>query len=241
MRKDAPIISCFHLALDADGADSRKLIDDLSFEVHEGSWNEVVGRSGCGKSLLFGILSLRFAPANGKLVVDGRNFDRLSANGVADLRRRFASCGQEPILLERRTVLENLVLPFVVRGEERRALETCEELLEEAELGHVRDVAVADLSHQERVVVAFLRAIAGGPRVVLLDGILDQLEEDWRRLVIRLLQRRHLDGVTVLLFGREKSQNARRGVVFHMAEGRFESIDDPVAHERVPESTGVRV
>lgn len=241
MRKDAPIISCFHLALSASESVSRKLIDDITLEVQAGSWNEFVGCGGAGKSLLFGILSLRFEPDDGKLVIDGRNFDRLSRRGIADLRRRFASCGQTPILLERRTVLENLVLPFVVRREEQRAVSVCEELLAEAELERLRDMTVSSLSHQERLVVGALRAIAGEPHVILVDGILEQLEDDWRRLIMRLLQARHLNGATILVFGRQTTQNARRGTIFRLADGVLTDVDHSVQHERVPEATGVRV
>lgn len=239
MRKDAPIISCFHLAVNGDGNDSsNKLIDDVSLEIEPRSWNEIVGEPGAGKSLLFGILSLRFEADGGKLVLDGRNFDRLSRRGVADLRRTVASCGQQPILLERRTVLENLVLPFVVRGDESSAVAQCEELLAEVGLADRRDVIVANLSHEERLLLGALRAVAGKPRLVLVDGVLEQLSEAASRNVMRLLQARHLAGSTVLLFGREESQNARRGSVFRMDHGAIEQVAVAQPHERVPEATG---
>lgn len=237
MRKDAPIISCFHLALAAPGGgDSLQLIDDVTLELQEGSWNEIVGPSGAGKSLLFGILSLRFEPDDGRLVVDGRNFHRLSGRGVADLRRRFASCGQAPILLENRTVIENLVLPFVVRREEGRALSVCEELLEDVGLDRLRDLPVSDLAQQERALLGLLRALAGEPRVILIDGILEQLDEEALRTAMRLLQRRHLDGATVVVFGREPSPNARRGSIFRMEDGGIESVDESTTHAPVPET-----
>jgi ABC-type lipoprotein export system ATPase subunit len=242
MRKDAPIISCFHLTLAAPGGgDSPQLIDDVSLELEQGSWNEIVGPSGAGKSLLFGILSLRFVPDDGRLVVDGRNFHRLSGRGVADLRRRFASCAETPVLLEDRTVIENLVLPFVVRREEGRALSVCEELLEDAGLGRLRDVPVCDLARQERALVGLLRAVSGDSRLILIDGVLEQLEDEHLRTAMRLLQRRHLDGATVVVFGREPTQNARRGRIFRMQDGAIEAVDESHPHAPVPETTGRRV
>ncbi len=238
MRKDAPIISCFHLAVHAVGDRQRKLIDDLSLEIPAGSWNEVVGDPGSGKSLLFGILSLRFEADGGKLVVGGRNFGRLSRRGVADLRRTIASCGERPIMLEQRTVLENLVLPFVVRGDDSRAVAICEGLLEEVGLTRHRDLPVAALSHEERLIVGALRAIAPSPQLVLIDGVLEQLPEESRRTIMRLLQQRHLAGGTIIIFGRGESQNARRGSVFRLANGAVDHVIEAQSHERVPESMG---
>lgn len=238
MRKDAPIISCFHLAVRADGDRHRKLIDDVSLELPTGSWNEVIGEPGAGKSVLFAVLSLRLEPDDGKLLLGGRNLGRLSSRGVADLRRTMTSCGQWPLLLDDRTVLENLVLPFVVRGEPSRAASTCEALLEEVGLSKLRDIRVGRLGHEERLMVGALRALAPEPSLVLLDGVLEQLSEPRARQLVRLLQQRNLAGGTVVLFGREESSNARRGTVYRLHEGQIDSVAQPQMHERVPEATG---
>lgn len=238
MRKDAPIISCFHLAVGATGKRDTKLINDISVEIRAGSWNEFIGEPGSGKSPLFGVFSLRLEADSGKLVFGGRNFDRLSRRGVADLRRTIASCGQRPILLEQRTVIENLVLPFVVRRDESRAVAVCEELLEEAGLTRCRDLQVSMLSQEERLVVGTLRAIAPHPELLLIDGVLEQLSESTRRTMMRLLQQRHLAGSTVVLFGRAESTNARRGTVYRIESGAITDVIEPQAHERVPEATG---
>mgnify|MGYP006195463165 CR=1 FL=1 len=240
MRKDAPLITCFHLNIAARAAgesEPRKLIDDLSMEVGRGSWNEVVGPSGAGKSLLFGILSLRLEADDGKLVLDGRNFHRLSRRGICELRRRFTSCAQEPVLLENRTVIENLVLPFVVRREEHKALPLCDELLEEANVAHLRDVRVVNLSQQERIIVGVLRAVAGEPQAIVVDDVLHCVEEGARLMLLRMLQRSHLRGATVVLFGREQTAQARRGVVFHLEKGTIAEIEDNTSsHPRSPEA-----
>lgn len=245
MRTDAPIISCFHVAMSqttSPGGKSRKLLDDITLDVQRGSWSEFVGPSGAGKSLLFGILSLRMEPDQGKLVIDGRNYHRLGRRGVAELRRRIHSCGEDPVLLERRTVIENLVLPFVVRREEQKALPECDELLAEAAIAHLRDVPVQSLSRQERLVVGVIRAVAGRPQMVLVDDVLHQVDETARTALVRMLQRRHLDGATVVLFGRERSANARRATVYLLEDGRLDGVEENALHQqtRTPE-TGLRV
>lgn len=238
MRKEAPIISCFHLALSAAEDQSHKLIEDISVDLQTGSWNEFVGGPGSGKSLLFGMLSLRLDADGGKLLFGGRNFERLSRRGIADLRREIASCAERPLLLEDRTVLENLVLPFVVQGKSDKACARCEELLEEVGLAERRHVRVSSLSQGERVLVGALRAIAPSPSLILLDGVLEQLADTQRRAVMRLLQAQHLAGATVVLFGRSETTNSRTGHVFHLVDGKIDSVEAPQAHERVPETGG---
>lgn len=243
MRKDAPILSCFHIGLNPSRTvegHTQHILHDVTLELERGSWSEFVGPSGAGKSLLFGILSLRLEPDAGKLLVDGRNFHRLSRRGVSDLRRVFASASEEPVFLERRTVIENLVLPFVVRGESTSAVERCEALLEEARLLHLRDLQAASLSRQERVAVAVLRAVAGKPKMVLIDDALHQVDDALRGTLLRMIQRVHLDGAAVALFGREPSANARRGKVFTLVGGEIETVVDHASSQpRTPEA-GVR-
>lgn len=237
MRTDAPIISCFHLAINGGGtSDSpQPILNDVTFEVPGGSWNEVIGPPGSGKSHLFGILSLRMPAHSGKLVVGGRNFDRLSKRGVADLRRIVTSASQQPLLLEDRTMLENLVLPFVVRRSESGAVEKCVELLAEVGLEDRRDVRVSACSHEERLLLVVLRAVATSPKLILVDGVLEGLSEPASRHAMRLLQQQHLAGATVVVFGREESSNSRRGNLFRIDEGRLEAVDYE-RHERVPET-----
>ncbi len=239
MRKNAPILSCFHLGWSVppsrgSNQENLTLLNDLSFELDRGSWNEFVGPSGGGKSLLFSLLSLRLPPQTGKLVVDGRNFHRLSKKGVSELRKRFASCSEEPLLLEGRSVIENMVLPFVVRRDQAGAVERCQELLEEAKLDRLRDVPVASLSRQERLAVAALRALAGKPTMLFVDNVLSQVDDEMRATLLRMMQRAHLDGTTVVSFGREASPQSRRGVVFSLVDGAIEERVDYGSKSQAP-------
>ena len=228
MRKDAPIISCFHLDL-SDATRQRKALDDICIEVERGSWSEIVGPAGGGKTLLFSVLSLRAAPPRGtKVVVGGRNLDRLPVTEIADMRRLFGSACAQPIMLDDRSVIENLVVPFVVRGESRMALESTEALLEACVLMHLRDVCVRELSHQERVAIGVLRALAGRPQAILVDAALDALEQRLLKPIMAELKQCHLDGSAVVLFGREYSENARRGRRYRLELGHLSEVENPV-------------
>ncbi len=231
MRKDAPVISCFEISLEND---RRILLDHVCIEVERGSWNEIVGPAGAGKTMLFSAMSLRARPPHGRLVVCGRNLERAVAGDVAELRRQLASCGEMPLLLEERTVIENLVLPFVVRSQASVALETAESALEKAELGHLRNSLIRDLSRQERIAVGVVRATLGRVDAILVDAALDQLEPRLHKPVLELLKERHLGGVAIVLFGREFTENARKGRRYRLEEGVLEGVELPTLVEDEP-------
>src|SRR5690606_33785841 len=162
------MISCFHLTIAFAGGE-RQLFDDASFKVEAGSWTELTGPTGCGKSVLFDVLSLRAAPRHGQVLVAGRNLERLRADGYAELRRQVGSCGERPDLLAGRSVIENLVLPMLVRGEAHAAVGDAEALLATIDCGHLRAMPVVRLAREERLVVAALRAMVGRPKLIVLD------------------------------------------------------------------------
>lgn len=196
------MISCYHLTVpDRHGGDP--IFDDVGFEVGDGEWVEFVGPSGSGKSLLFAILGLERRPTNGKVVVAGRNLDRMDDSGLASLRQDLGTCRQQVALLGERTVIENLVLPLVVRGETNRAAQVAERLLETVGWSDWRDRPAGSLSAGRQRAVGILRAVIGAPRIVAVDGSLDSLPKPERRASLRLLRDAHARGSAILLFGRK--------------------------------------
>jgi len=227
MRKDAPIISCFHLQVN-DPSRNRAALSDVCIEIGRGAWAEIVGPAASGKSLLFAVLSLRAAASTGKLVMGGRNLDRASTADIAEVRRMIGSCAEDVILLNDRTVVENLVVPFVVRGEPRLALSHAENILARLELSYLRDIPVKELSRQERICVGVMRAIVGEPPLIIIDSALDQLEPRYANPLLNELKACHLSGASVLLFGRDYTENSRRGGRYRMEDGVLTSLEMPV-------------
>lgn len=191
-----PLISCFQLGFRTE----RGSIDPVSIQVHPHEWVEVTGTAGCGKTLFFQVLSLQVVLPNAKVVVQRRNIARTPSHEIAELRRSFGSCPQRPLYLENRTVCENLVLPMVARRRIDGALQHAEELLEEFGSAGLRDVPVGELSYQDRVVVAVMRACMGEPSIILIDSIFDTVSLDYQNTIFDALQRRHEKGVALVLF-----------------------------------------
>lgn len=220
------MISCFQLDIPNPRTEA-PLFDGASFEVESGQWAEIQGSSGAGKTVLFSLLSLRSRTDNVKLIIAGRNASRLGSDGLAELRKRIGSCPEEPHYLEHRSLVENLLIPFVARGEHRRAYETVSELLVRVGMDEFADVKMKNLSLTERSAAGVLRALVGEPDVVLLDEILGRTGS-YRSALETELRRIRDAGTTVVVFALTDPASRHADVVFGIRDGNI-TVDQGTA------------
>jgi ABC-type ATPase involved in cell division len=194
----------------------------LSLRMDESSWHEIVGPADSGKTALFDVLTLRRRPTKGKLVVAGRNVDRLKKGGLAKVRRDLGSCPQRPALLWERSAVENVVLPMVVRGDREDALTAAEEVLGFLGIMHERDRPIVEMSSQCRALVGVAMATVGAPKVIVIDGIVEQLEPGQRGVVLSWLERLRKKGSTIVLLGRRPTNRRCDPVVWRLRDGAIE-------------------
>ena len=83
-------------------------LDPVNFTIERGKFLSIVGPSGCGKSTLLGLTSGLTKPTSGTVIIDGTE--------VTQPRTNVGIVFQQPILLEWRTALENVMLQFEMRG-----------------------------------------------------------------------------------------------------------------------------
>lgn len=148
-----------------------KAVRGVSLECHPGEVLALVGENGAGKSTVAKMLAGAVAPTSGSVVVDGI---ALVSGSVRQARGAGVRCAfQELALVPDWTVAENLSLPdgSPLRGfSQTRSVEAATLLLAELDLPHVDPRAtVGSLSLAERQQVEIARAVAGSPRVLILD------------------------------------------------------------------------
>lgn len=233
------MISCYHLTVGHPRRDGA-LLDDISFDIPEGSWVDITGEPHSGKSVLFSLLSLRGRPAQGTLIVAGRNIGRLARRKLERLRRDIGSCAQSVRLLPDRTVTENLLLPLVARQRTNEAAESVARVLAQLDFEDVRDLEVSALTSSERRVLGIARAMIGEPSLILIDGGLDDLDRVWRKRVRAALRALHRQGHTVVLFGRDVvGPMTGQGIELRLEDGRLEHLEHSL-HAPSPETMGRR-
>lgn len=173
----------------------RFALDGVSFRLEAGETAAIIGPSGGGKTTLVDLLLKFHAPAEGRILVDGRD---LATIGAGDLRRQMAVVLQEPLLLEG-TIAENLAYGCATAPTDaalRRALRTAqaEEFVGRLPLGLATRLGErgARLSGGEKQRLAIARALLRDPRILILDEAtahLDAASEAALNLALRELVR----------------------------------------------------
>ncbi|QRG06555.1 ABC transporter ATP-binding protein [Xanthobacter dioxanivorans] len=188
-------------------------VADLSFQVKAGEIKAVIGPNGAGKSTLFNMIAGVTRPSEGAIFLDGARIDPLPTFERA--RRGIARTFQNLQIFREMTVLENVMVGRhlvgrattltamlrtpAVRAEERTMAEAGMALLERFGLAGRAHQPAGALSFGQMKVLELARALAGAPRLLLLDepaAGLPHAEADRMAQTIRGLNR---DGMSVLL------------------------------------------
>ena len=190
-----------------------RAVADLSFAVTGGEIKAVIGPNGAGKSTLFNMIAGVTRPTSGHIFFDGKRIDTLPT--FARARLGIARTFQNLQIFREMTVLENIIAGCHLRGRagltrailrdrtfrtEERALEAASvALLERFKLADKAHLPAGALSYGEMKVLELARALAGEPRLLLLDeptAGLPRAEAEHMEDVIRELNKQ---GMTVLL------------------------------------------
>lgn len=149
-------------------------IESLSFDVHEGDFVTVVGPSGCGKTTLLKILGGILAPTRGEINLKGKP--------VRGPQKGIGIVFQNPVLLEWRTSLKNVLLPIEILGlEGEKYIEKARDLLKLVGLGGFEKRYPRELSGGMQQRVSMARALIHDPALLLMDepfGALDAITRD---------------------------------------------------------------
>ena len=158
------------------------VLDGLEVAVPEGTFCAVVGPSGCGKSTLTRLVAGLMKPDEGEVWLHGER--------VRGPRKTVGMAFQNPVLLEWRTILENVILPLeIVAPSMSRAkrVERAMELLEMVGLKGFENKRPSELSGGMRQRASLCRSIVHKPEVLIMDepfGALDAFtrEDLWQTM-----------------------------------------------------------
>jgi ABC-type nitrate/sulfonate/bicarbonate transport system ATPase subunit len=150
------------------------VVKDISLELKETGFISLLGPSGAGKTTLFNVLSGVDAPDTGNVYLKNENITGKSG--------RVSYMLQKDLLLEYRTLLDNVILPLLIRGEKKKqAREKALELFPMFGLSGYEKKYPNELSGGERQRAALLRTCMSHNQVILLDEPFSSLDAITRR------------------------------------------------------------
>lgn len=188
-------------------------VDDISFEVPAEGVTAVIGPNGAGKTTLFNLISGALPPSAGRILFEGRDITGLPAHKVAagGLVRTF----QLVKLFEDLSVLDNvkvgchlqgkaglfaaLLQPASSRREEADVDARARALLAFAGLETFADEPASGLPYGRQRMLELARAMAAGPKLILLDEPAAGLNTEESAALSRIIRRIAQDGTSVLL------------------------------------------
>jgi lipoprotein-releasing system ATP-binding protein len=160
-----------------------RVLQGVSLTVQPGEVVALVAPSGAGKSTLLHIAGLLDTPDDGQVWIGGANMTRLNDKARTAARRsQVGFIYQFHHLLPEFSALENIILPQLANGQSSsKALSRAQALLDQVGVGPRADHRPAALSGGEQQRVAFCRALANAPKLLLADeptGNLDPATSD---------------------------------------------------------------
>ncbi len=173
---------------------------NVNLEITEGEFIFLVGPSGAGKTTLIKLLIREELPTAGEIYYHDWEVTQLPHKELPQLRREIGVVFQDFKLLPRKTALENVRFVLDVIGKSREEQEeSALEILELIDLAGQKDHFPYQLSGGEKQRLAFARALAAEPRVLIADeptGMIDPASA-WN--VINLLNKINELGATVIM------------------------------------------
>jgi branched-chain amino acid transport system ATP-binding protein len=220
-------------------------VDNLDFSIDAGSIVAMIGPNGAGKSTVFNLITGIYAPSAGRITFDGQPISGLKTSTIASrgIARTFQNIrlfafmsaldnvmtGEHARM--RANVLDSLLHTPAQRSEEKRVRERACELLDFVNLGAVAENYASNLAYgmQRRLEIA--RALAGDPKLLLLDEPAAGMNATEKVELVELIRRIRDLGVTVFLIEHDMrlvKQISERITVLDHGEKIAEGVPDAV-------------
>lgn len=205
----------------------------VSFSVNEGEFVAIMGASGSGKSTLMHILGFLDKQSSGEYHFEGLDVSKLDDDKLAEFRsEKIGFIFQSYNLLQRTTVLENVLLPttYFPNVDEKKMKEKAIALLGKVRLSHRLGHKPNQLSGGEQQRVAIVRALINNPRLILADEPTGNLDSKSGEEIVSILQSLNGEGHTIIMVTHEKytAECAKR--ILHIKDGLI--IEDEAINKR---------
>jgi spermidine/putrescine transport system ATP-binding protein len=200
-------------------------VDNVSFEVADGSFFSILGPSGCGKTTLLRMIAGLTEPSAGTIEIRGK-----SMHGIPPNKRPVNLIFQHLALFPMMNVGENIAFGLRRRGDDKATIkDKVNTMLERVDLTGFADKKVDQLSGGQKQRVAIARCLVLEPAVLLLDeplGALDLKLREQMKVELKKLQAKV--GTTFVYITHDQSEAlVMSDHVAVMNQGVFEQIDTP--------------
>lgn len=221
--KDKIILRVEHLRkFFKSGEQNLMVLNDVSFQIEEGSACAIIGPSGSGKTTLIAICAGLERPSEGSVVFGGVAIQGASEVDLSRIRNQLIGfVFQSFQLLPSLTALENVMVPAEIRGENHarsRAAELLQRVGLESRLHHYP----IQLSGGEQQRVAIARAFMNRPKILFADEPTGNLDAETAKEIVRLIfELNATTGTTLMLVTHDADLSSQADRVLSLKAGRL--------------------
>ncbi|MEA4969033.1 MAG: ABC transporter ATP-binding protein [Candidatus Pelethousia sp.] len=205
------------------GDEQLEVLKGISLKVDAGEYLAILGPSGSGKSTLINIIGCMDDFQKGTYTLAGIPVQAMNEEQMALLRNRLIGfIFQKYHLLPRYNVLQNVMMPLLVRGmprheAKRASLEKLEMLDMSDRLSHKPNALSG--GQQQRVAIA--RALVGGPKLLLADEPTGALDSNTGKEVLKLFAQLHEMGHTIVMITHDLNVAGHAKRVVRIVDGEL--------------------
>lgn len=182
------------------GENSLHVLKDVSLQVGHGEFVSILGASGSGKSTLMNIIGCMDTLDTGRYTIDGISVEQSEPDVLAAIRNeKIGFIFQKYHLIPKYSVLQNVMMPLLIRGTDRKsAQEKAEEILETVGLEQRKIHKPNELSGGQQQRVAIARALITHPAVLLADEPTGALDSKTGQEILTLFRDLNRQGNTII-------------------------------------------
>ncbi len=205
-----------------------EVLKDITLSIPKAKFIVICGPSGSGKTTLLNIIGGIDKPTSGKIFVAGQDLAVQDEDFLSDFRcNQVGFVFQSYNLVSTLTVAENVAFPMEwIRKPEQEIEKRITELLETVGLQHRANHFPSQLSGGEQQRVAFARALANDPQLILADEPTGNLDTKNAQKITQVLQLLKEKGKTVIVSTHEQQIRALADQVFCLEDGKLASKNE---------------
>lgn len=200
-------------------------IDNVSFDVKEKDFINIIGKSGSGKSTLLTLLSAIIEPTSGDIFVEGKNLSAMDDEEKSEYRNEFIgyvpqSLGTLPTL----NVLDNVRLPYFFKKREGDGVERARMLLDMCGILDLENDFCKNLSGGELKRVLIARALMNEPKILIADEPTSDLDSKTTIEIMNMLKEINEKGTTIIIVTHDNDLLKYGSRLLEMTDGKLNEV-----------------
>tara|TARA_Y100001958_G_scaffold148954_1_gene131132 strand:- start:283 stop:984 length:702 start_codon:yes stop_codon:yes gene_type:complete len=203
------------------------LFDNFNLQIKEGELVALVGPSGSGKSSLLHIMALLDDPSKGEIKIDKIETKNLSDVQKDKIRRDFISIiFQDNNLLTDFTAIENVMMPLIIRNEEKKTVfKKAEKILKSLKIYNRTNHFPKELSGGEQQRVAIARALVAETKLILADEPTGNLDFKTSREIFSLFLKLKKMNKTIIFATHNRELANRADYKLFISDGNIKRVN----------------